>query len=257
VHSLAHLLLTVIVFGEEIAEMVSFAELRDKALACCGSNSVLSNYPETTGPIYPGLVLWPAEDGASPFWAMIGVSSDGRLWDIYDSREPAQLKCAICRDRIQIESNFQHAENSDCFRVTKSRLFDARKAFLRWAVVRVQLQKRAMGPDADLKQMFESLLVALSGTALGPCESFEDLLAWANGEFRSVGTGNFALACSRFSICEEIIHLVNNFALTLPLDVWQNGLFGTLIPPLSDIGLAFRSLSWWLGFMKHRGEFIF
>ena len=233
---------------------MSFSDFRDQVITCLGSNPVLSEIPETTGPIYPGLVWWPSEEsGASPpFWRLIGVSADGRMLDISGLGESAQLKCARCGSEIRLDLNFQHAGDSDCYRLLGAKpLYDVRVAFLRWAVIRGQLMMSSTNPEEDSKPKFESLLVELSGSSLGHFEDWENLLAWSRSEFWVSGERDAARTGSNFAICEGIIKRLNDFLLTLP-EVWQSGLFCTVSPPSDDIFSALREVLWWQAYIRNR-----
>ncbi len=238
-------------------KIMSFSDLSDQVLARLGSNPVLVNLPETTGPIFPGLVRWPSEGpGTIPFWRMIGVSAGGRMyvWDTSGSGESVHLKCAWCVDQIMLDLNFQHAGHfGDCHRLSESRLYDVREAFLRWALIRVQLL-RGSSPEEDSRIDFESMLVTLTGNSLGRFEDWEALLAWAKGEFWCSGERDAAFTGSRFAICEGIIQGLNDLLFTLP-EVWQNGMFsGTLSPPSGDVGSSLADFQWWLGYMNNLGK---
>jgi hypothetical protein len=234
--------------------MTSFRDLVDQVFAGLGSNPVLENLPKMTGPIFPGLVQWPTEGpGSVPFWRMIGVTADGRMWGISGRGESALLNCACCGDQIQLGLNFQHAGASgDCYRLSEFRLYDVRQAFLRWAVIRVQIL-RGFNPEEDSRLDFESLLVTLTGNSLGRFEDWKALLAWAKGEFWFPGERDAAFTGSRFAICEGIIQGLNDLLLTLP-EVWQRGMFITRGPPSGDVASSLAEFQRWLGYMNNLGK---
>ena len=210
-------------------DIQSFESMRGSVFQDYRRNiAVLNTYhnPAGPGPIYPGLVENRGQEAGEVSWRLIGVTAVGRKWDLSSS---SYLSCAHCDSIINLDECFQHAGNPDCFVVSESRLEEARLAFLRWAIIKAQLQ---VVPEADCEAILD-LILFQQYTHLGENENYPGLLEWANSEYWFIFDQNSQATEHSFLITEAIIHLLNQKVLASP-GVHERALFMTPFPPGSN-----------------------
>jgi hypothetical protein len=214
-----------------------FNELRQEALASLGDYPSLSRFPVgTSGPIYPGLMTCSAgDDDSVPFEKLVGVTADGRIFDISGDVDGC-LKCSRCQGALL--QNFQH-DYDDCFTLNKHRLFEVRSAFLRWAVVRSNF---TLLPDVEYPNVgldcLERLLDRL-GTSVGEVDDWNSLRASVSNLLSTERDRPATMSYLAFG--ERIIRYLNDCLTSMP-DSRKSQVCATSSPPSADISKALEEL---------------
>jgi len=232
----------------------SFRALRDGAWLDALYRPSRVDWTNPIGPIYPGLKQVNVNDN-DVGWRLLGVTADGRLWDISGERSNGvHLHCDACGGQILMDQQFQHGGNQDCFVLSESSIGEARLAFMRWMIIRVMVIEPGREDDYYKEEM-DSLLLSLYDVEYGENEEFNGLLAWAYGEYWNPAHGrDVPVTFAGFKIGEAVIHRLNNILFSTP-EVRERGLFVTPFPPGSNYSEEARTIQSLMAHFARNGKY--